>query len=373
MKAYIVAMATASCALMASYAAAEDYKIAVVHSLTGNVGQVGVPVVNAIKLAADQVNASGLLGDDKIVLEVQDTASDKGQAVTLITRYGSDPSFLAILGPTSSIDGLATSPVANDLNVPMFTTAISAEVLKAGPWVFKGTAPTSDLMKGMADYAVGKLQVKTCSLIFGRDNDAHVSAKRVFETAVKEGGVEIVSEDGVLVSDTDYSAVATKVASLNPDCVLVAELGPQSANIIIQLRQAGLADTVKIVGTTSMATRSYLQTAGAAAEGTYFPADFVPGGSNDMGKAFAEAYQQAYGMPADNYAAVAYTILDLTAHAIKNAGEGVTRESLREQLTAIKDAPTVLGDGTFSLDEERLPHYGVSLLTVKDGAFVGAE
>ncbi len=368
-----IAIAALALGALAMPAHAKDYKIAVVQSLTGGLSTVGVPVTNAIKLATDDVNSSGMLGSDKIVIEVQDNASDKGQAITLMTRYGRDPNVMAVIGPTSSIDALATSPVANELKIPMFTTAISTDILKPGPWAFKGTAPADDMMTEMAKYTIETLKVKSCSIVFGRQNDAHISWKTVFNNYLTKNGITLATEDGILDNDTDLTALATKVVARNADCVFVAALGPQSANVIVQIRQAGLPNTVKIVGTPSMATQAFLDVGGKAVEGVIFPADYVPGGSNDMGRKFAADYLKRYNVAADNYAAVGHTMLYLTALAIKNSGPNPTRDSIRQNLAALKDAPTVLGNGKFSVDEARLPHYGASMLVVRDGKFVEAK
>ena len=42
-------------------------------------------------------------------------------------------------------------------------------------------------------------------------------------------------------------------------------------------------------------------------------------------------------------------------------------------LANTRDVPTILGKGLISFDEKKVPHYGASILRVKDGQFVRAE
>lgn len=362
--------ATATLALGLGQGRAETVHIAVAHAITGPVAFVGIPVVNAIRMAADEISASGMLGDTKIVLDYADTASDKTQAMTLARRFAGDPSTIVMLGPTSSIEGLAVAPLANDLKFPMLTTALSSEVLKAGPYAFKGTTAPQDFITGIANYAVQKLKVHRCALVFDRQNEATVSQKTLFRDIVRQQGVSIASEDGVLGSDTDFAALATKVVDEKPDCLFLSAQAPISANLTIQMRQNGLSDDVKVIGTTSMATDQYLTVAGAASQGVYVVADFVPGGRDAAGRKFVADYQKRFGGVADNYAAIGYTMMKMVGEALRRAGPNPDRAKFRDALAGLPPMPTILGDGTFTIDPDRFVHYGAALLVVHDGKFV---
>ena len=63
----------------------------------------------------------------------------------------------------------------------------------------------------------------------------------------------------------------------------------------------------------------------------------------------------------------------VVATGIKNAGANPTRETVRDAVTKTKDVPVVIGSGKYSLDTNRWPLYGISILTVKNGQFVQVE
>ena len=105
-------------------------------------------------------------------------------------------------------------------------------------------------------------------------------------------------------------------------------------------------------------------------EGVYLIGDWVPGGSSELGKAFDASFQAKYGHAPDNWNAVGYGGMRVMANAIKNAGPNPTREGIRDALTVTKDVEVVVGQGNYTVDEQRVPRPGMNVLTIKDGAFV---
>ncbi len=365
--------AIAAGATLSPVVKAAEYPVAILHAQTGALAFVGVPAAQGIRLAAEQINATHYLGDNTIRLIMADYASDKAQAITLIGRLAKQDDALLVLGPTGSIEGAALAPVANELRVPMFSTAITAEVLKAGPWSFKITAAADGLMNALARYASEKVRCKRVVTVFNRDNDGHINNARVFRDYVRGHGAEIVGEEGNLGTDSDFTALATKVSYLAPDCLFISSNGAQGANIVVQLKQGGMSDQVRLFGVASMATREYIESGGKAVEGTFMATDYNPAGTSSRNREFIEAYRKRFGTTPDNWAAVGYTTMQLAALAIRDAGPGPDRDKVRQALTTLKDIPVVLGNGQFSLDADRYPIYGASVLVVHGGQIEAAN
>jgi branched-chain amino acid transport system substrate-binding protein len=349
-----------------------DIPVGVPMALTGPYAFVGVPIRNGIVTALEQANAAGTLWGRIRIIEADD-GSDKGQAVTLTNRMATVDKVLIMLGPTSSIEGTAAAPVANDLHLPMLTSAVSADVLKAGPWSFKVTSSPADIMAELGRHAAGPMGVRRAVFVFNRDNDGFVAQKNATRDTMKAASVAVLGEEGILGSDTDFVALSTKLADSGADCLYVGTPAEQGANLIIQARQAGLPDGVKIISPPSMASAAFIKAGGKAVEGTVVVADYFEGADTPMNKAFVTAYRAKYKLAPDNWAAVGYTLGSLAVDALKAAGPGADRERVRAALAGIKASPTVLGNGTYSLDAERVPHYGAAIIVVRDGAFAEAK
>ena len=151
--------------------------------------------------------------------------------------------------------------------------------------------------------------------------------------------------------------------------MLFFTLGPTAANLIIQLKQAGLPNSTKLIGQTGLSSPQLITIGGAAVEGVIFNSDWVPGGSTAAGRAFAEAFKAKTGKEADSFAALGYSYVQVVLAAIKAASPNPTREKIRDALTKTKDVPVVVGTGKYSY-VDRYPTYGSAFLQVKDGKFV---
>jgi branched-chain amino acid transport system substrate-binding protein len=97
----------------------------------------GVPLQNGMRLALRQANENRVLGDNTIEIVEADSAGDKGQTITLVSRLAQADKVLMILGPTTSLEATGGVPVANELKVPMFTSGSSKAILDAGPYAMK--------------------------------------------------------------------------------------------------------------------------------------------------------------------------------------------------------------------------------------------
>jgi branched-chain amino acid transport system substrate-binding protein len=359
--------------LATTTARAQEIPIGVPMALTGPYAFVGVPIRNGIVLALEEANANGTLGATRIKIIGEDTASDKAQAIALTNRLSASDKVLMMLGPTSSIEGLAAAPVANDLKLPMLTSAVSGDVLKAGPWSYKITAAPADIMTAFGKYAVDTLKVKRAVYIFNRDNDGFVGQKNVMRDVMKAGGVEVLAEEAILGSDSDFVALSTKLAASGADAIFIASPAEQGANIVIQARQAGLLDKVVILAPPSMASQAFIKTGGKAVEGATVVADYFAGGNSELNKAFIAAYQKKHSQPPDNWAAVGYALGSVAVQVLKLAGPNADREAVRAAFARLGSSPTVLGNGTFQLDANRAPQYGAAIVTVRNGQFVAAQ
>jgi branched-chain amino acid transport system substrate-binding protein len=359
--------------LFASVALAQEVRVAVPAALTGPYAFVGVPITNGIVLALEEAQASGAFGNLKVKWTVDDDASDKAQAVTLVNRYATRDGVQLVLGPTSSIEAAAAAPVANDLQIPLLSPALSEVVTKAGKWSFKVTSAPTQVMGELATYAVEKAKIKTIAMVFVRDNEGYISQKNTMKSALAPTGVKLVAEESVVGSDTDFLALATKIIAQKPDALFIAAPPEIAANVILQARQNGLPASTRLLGVSTMASPQFSKIGGSAVDGTVFVADYFVGNPSEANKKFVQAWTRKYNAAPDNWAAVGYTLGQMGVLAIKNAGPNPDRAKIRDALERTKNMPVVLGTGALNLDANRNPYYGAAVLAVKQGHMVLAD
>ena len=373
MKPMISLLAATSVAMLAtvSSAQAQEVKLGVVMSNTGTYAFVGTPVINAIRMAFDEMQASNYFGATKVSLIIEDNRSNTQEALALLTRMATRDNAIMVIGPVATGEAMAAAPVANELKIPIFTTATSPAVLKPGPWVFKVTETADQYMTLLGEHIAQKRKPKNCFNITIRDNEGYILQNNVFRDTIKKGGVAIAAEESILSADTDFTALATKIVTSKADCLFLSTPPEQGANIILQARQAGMPASTLLVGNTGMGA-NYVKAGGSAVDGTVFSAESVPTGVNDLAKSFIVNYTKRYNVTPDSWAMVGYSMALIAANAIKAAGPNPTRDKVREAMLATKNLPVVIGRGTWSIADPatRIPTFGYAVLKIQGGKFV---
>lgn len=373
MKPMISLLAATSVAMLAtvSSAQAQEVKLGVVMSNTGTYAFVGTPVINAIRMAFDEMQASNYFGATKVSLIIEDNRSNTQEALALLTRMATRDNAIMVIGPVATGEAMAAAPVANELKIPIFTTATSPAVLKPGPWVFKVTETADQYMTLLGEHIAQKRKPKNCFNITIRDNEGYILQNNVFRDTIKKGGVAIAAEESILSADTDFTALATKIVTSKADCLFLSTPPEQGANIILQARQAGMPASTLLVGNTGMGA-NYVKAGGSAVDGTVFSAESVPTGVNDLAKSFIVNYTKRYNVTPDSWAMVGYSMALIAANAIKTAGPNPTRDKVREAMLATKNLPVVIGRGTWSIADPatRIPTFGYAVLKIQGGKFV---
>ncbi len=347
---------------------ADTVKIGVVLGQSGAYAFVGVPLLNGMRLAHDELVAAGAYGPHTIEMDIQDNRSERSEAMSLVTRFARNTDYDLIVGPIATSEALATGPVANENEVPLFTTATSPAVLEIGPWLFKSTETADAYMEPVARHIVDNLKPESCFIVGIRDNEGYVRQAQVFQQFLEEGGVKIAASESILSTDSDFTALSTKIVSTGSPCLFVTAPSETAANVIIQARQAGMPAETILAGDSGAGSQKFIDAGGSAVNGTLFPASFVAEASDDA-RAFAAAYQERFGTAPDLWAATGHSMMRIVANAVGSIEGDVTRANLRDALAVTKDVPVVLGSGLMSFDENRVPHVGGIVMKIESGSW----
>lgn len=350
-----------------------EITVGVFNAMTGTYAFGGVPIQNGMKLALEEANAAGLPGGNKFKIVEGDTAGEKGQTISLVNQFIRRDNAMLILGPTTSGEALAGAPVANELKTPILAIGSSPGIIATGPWAFKIQATPVDIMNFLGKLAIEKQGVKRMVTIIDQSNDGYVGQKDALIAYMKGAGATIVSDEKFVSSESNFLALATKVASMQTDAIFIAAPAEVAANLIIQIRQAGLDPKVKIFGPSTFGSLGFIKAGGKAVEGTYVVSDYSPNSTSVQNQAFVKAYEAKYKAVPDNWAGMGYALGTVAVHAVRNAGPKPDRQKIRDELAKLNKVPMVLGNGTWSVDDKRNPTYGGVLLQVKGGNFVSIQ
>jgi branched-chain amino acid transport system substrate-binding protein len=351
----------------------KEIPVGVFNAITGTYAFGGVPIQNGMKLALEEANAAGLPGGNKFKIFEGDTAGDKGQTINLVNQFAKRDNAMLILGPTTSGEALGGAPVANELKVPILAIGSSPGIIATGPFAFKIQATPVDIMGFLGKLSVEKLGVKRVILIHDQSNDGYVGQKNALAEYFKKAGTTIVADEKFVSSESNFLALATKVATTPTDAIFIAAPAEVGANMIIQIRQAGLDGKVKFIAPSTFGSQGFIKAGGKAVDGTYVVSDYAPTNPSPMNQSFVKAYQAKYKAVPDNWAGMGYALGQVAVAAVRNAGPNPDRQKIRDELAKLNNVPMVLGNGTWSVDAGRNPNYGGVLLQVKDGNFTTVQ
>jgi branched-chain amino acid transport system substrate-binding protein len=134
---------------------------------------------------------------------------------------------------------------------------------------------------------------------------------------------------------------------------------------VAQLRAAGV--TVPIVAAQAFDSQSFIEIAGAAAEGIYVVNALNRDNPSPVFKGFMEELKKRHGDEAESTAAAVYTAITLGADAI-NRAKSTDPEKVRDALAATKDFPAMHGK-LIGFDAQREIIMSMPVIVIKDGKF----
>jgi branched-chain amino acid transport system substrate-binding protein len=342
-----------------------EINIGVMFALTEGASIYGIPQEQAVKLAVEQINASGYLGAATLAPVYEDGGSAPETAITAMTKLVEEDGVVAVLGPTLSSQAFAADPIAQEAGVVVLAVSNTAGgITEMGDYIFRNSLPEASVIPGNLATAVDILGLETVGLLYGDDDDFTVAGYNVFLQTLDELGVEIVREETFQKGDTDFNAQLTSVIAEEPDAIVLSILAAEAQPMIQQARALGY--TGPIIGGNGVNSLKLITDLGDDANGLIVGAAWNIANESEQNAAFVEAYSAAYSATPDQFTAQAYTGAWLLASAIRCANSADSA-AIRDALAAITDFDSPLG--LYSFDENRNPvHDPVSQIAI-DGKF----
>lgn len=220
-------------------AAPKTYKIAHLSPLTGSASSYGYYMVNAAKMAVEEINAKG--GVNGVPLEYMeiDETSNSAQAIDAAYKAVAwDP--LVILGPNRSGGVLAAEFVWKEAKIPTITDGTSAETTRKGnPYTFRMQISSEFWIPLLVKTAVEVYKSKKIAVMYGL-NDYSKANWVATEPAMKKYGVTPVTVQTFNDGDQDFTAQLLKVKASGADALFVYSYTPEVGMILKQRAELGM-------------------------------------------------------------------------------------------------------------------------------------
>jgi len=342
-------------------------KIGALLGLSGDIAtSYGQAQEKGVELAVSEVNDSNYLGTGrKLTLVMADAGAAPDTAAAAITRLCEVDNVSAIIGPTLSSQAFKADPLAQVYRIPVIAVSNTVPgITEIGDYIFRCSLPESTVIGGTIKAAASQLRVVKVAYLWGKDDDYTIAGYRAFKDAVLKNGLKVVADETFNRGDTDFKSQLEVITARAPDAILVSALAKEAAAIIVQARSLGY--TGIIIGGNGFNSADVIKQAGSDAEGVMAGTAWNIASINPRNLEFIAAYQKAYGIKPDQFAAQAYTGTWLLANAIRTAGSG-NPQAIREALADISNFTTPMGSFSFTSDRE--PVHPAVVQIVKNGRF----
>jgi branched-chain amino acid transport system substrate-binding protein len=346
-----------------SSTAQKTLRVALIGPQSGQLASLGDWDYKGVTLAAKEINAKGGAGGLKIQITRMDDQGDPTTGGNLARKAVSEH-YNVVFGSSSSTISLAMLPIITGAKTPQITSGQADALTQQGSAYIFLDSPTSTTYDAtLASYVLGKLGKKKVAMI--TNNGAYGKGEHdAFLAQLKKAGVKPVADKVVTPDQKEMSGPLSQIRSAHPDALFIGAEEVESGLIAKQARSLGIDAT--IVEGAPAGTPQYLDTAGKqVAEGTIVSSPYLSNDLNDRTKAFAAAYQKAYGETAELHGAKAYDGMQIVAKAAASVKGKVTNEAISEAMHRISYDGLL---GHFQYNDK-----GVALFKTRIGVIKGGK
>jgi branched-chain amino acid transport system substrate-binding protein len=353
----------------------EPIKVGLLAPLTGAVPTFGQSTREGAELAVKEWNAKGGINGRQIELIVEDSQCEADPAVNAANKLIDQDGVKFLIGEVCSKASIPVSELANEkgvIQISPTSTNPSVTLNQDGStkeYIFR--ACFIDPFQGfaMAKFANGK-GYKSAFLMYDQGNDYTVGLAEAFEETFQELGGEILGKETYTSTDTDFSAILTKVKDSGAEVLWL----PDYYNIVNlvgpQAKQLGV--TAVMMGGDGWDS-SDLDVVGA--DGGFYSNHYDASDPRPIVQEFLPRYgaefKDADGNPKvpDALATLAYDAANILFAAIQNAGTDDTAAVAKAMATGTFEAVS----GTVTYDEFHNPIKNAVVLGVSDGNKAAVE
>ena len=374
---------------VSAQAADKVVKVGLDLSLTGADAESAQRIKNGALMGFDQVNAGNELSGYKIEPVIYDDGTatagqyDPAQAATNARKMVSDKEVVAAIGPMMSGAGKAMAPILSQGDLATITPSstnpditdpkFAAQYKPAGKAIYFRTV-TTDAYQGpnLANYFADVLHVKSVYVL--DDSGAYgVGIADSFQKRAEQKGIKVLGRDRLDPKAADYTAILTKIKSLNPDALYYGGVG--QAGVKLAKQAYDIIPKVIKGGGDGMYSAEMLSAVGfPAAEGWYATIASPHIIGDKAADTWMKEYSSKYNMQPDDYAITAYDAALVIGDAIKRAiadKKDVTRDNVRDYIQTSK-VKTLQGPVSFDANGD-LTDRTISIFQIRKDSSYAAD
>ncbi|MDE2255088.1 MAG: branched-chain amino acid ABC transporter substrate-binding protein [Betaproteobacteria bacterium] len=327
--------------------------------MSGPQASFGQDNTNGVRMAINDLNKQNIvIGGKKVIwkIDAQDDQADPKQATTIAQKFV-DEKVNGVVGHLNSGCTYPASRIYNNAGIPDITpSSTDPKIAEQGfKTFFRIIANDNALGAGLANYAKTELKAKTVAVIDDRTAYGQGVAD-VFSKTAKKDGLKVLDREFTNDKATDFSAILTKIKSMNPDVIFYGGMYSQAGPMLRQIQQLGIK--AKFMGGDGICAPELAKLAGDAANITICAEGGSPISQMPGGDAWKKRYDAEFGASAFQiYSPYSYDGTMVLAHAMMKANSvdpakylryiqkidynGVTKKDIHFEADGNLAAPTI--------------------------------
>lgn len=320
-------------------AVAGEVRLGLAAALTGGAAQYGTSIRNGFQLAAEQINGSGGVGGNTIVLVVEDEQGKKEEGINAFKKLIFQDKVLMLFGPTLSNSAQAADPIAQGSKTVVFGTSNTADgITSIGDYVFRNSVTEADVLPVTLGTAAKARGIGKVAVLYGNDDVFTKSGYDNFRKALEDLKLPVTTTETFAKGDVDFKAQLTKIKASNPDALVLSALIAEGAPILVQARQLGL--NVPVIGGNGMNSVKVFDLAKGSSDDLWVGSPWSIENRTPVNSAFIASYTKKFGAAPDQFAAQAYDAMHIVVAALEtvplSGNLAKDRSALRDALPAVK-------------------------------------
>ena len=305
----------------------ETIRVGVCGPYVGGSSAMGTSMRDGALLAVEEINAAGgVLG---CLLEplVRDDEASVEKAVGIAQSLIAE-GVAATVGFINTDPALSATRYYQQAQIPVIvscTAGIGIAQQFDGPdyprnYVFRVSMDDGVIAACIAEQVYDWLRLKRPA-IFAATAYYGESSRQDLSRRFRELGIPAVAQEAFKLGDRDMTAQLKRAQAAQADVIVTFGVGPEVAAIVAGMDEVGLR--VPVIGSWPIGTSTFIDLAGARAEGAMAPQTFIEEPTTPRSAAFIEAYHRRHGVdriPCAIAAAQTFDAVHLLKAAIEQAG-----------------------------------------------------
>lgn len=320
MKKHLTSSVIALTAALTASTAMADIKVGAIFDLTGGLNIYGIQQDNALDLAIESINANGGLLGEQIEVVSYDSQSELSKytqyANTSVLRDGISAMFAGLTSSSRE----AIRPIFRKANIPYFYSSLY-EGGACDRQTFVTGSSASQQLEPLIKWAIE--QYGPNIYIMAPDyNFGTISAHWIHEYAEQNGG-QVVGEDFLALTVTDYAPTIQKIQQSRPDFVVALPVGANQTGFLEQFAAAGLKEDIGVVSSNYGSGNQQVVVSPAAGEGLIASQGYFMQVDNPANAEFVKMWTAKYGddTPIVSGAVDVWNAVHVWATAVEKAGD----------------------------------------------------